>query len=112
MRLSELLWHEVVSESGWSYGRVFDVRLRISDEGAELTGLVVGPAALRERLFGGRVGEPGEISHGNPVVPWEAVLRLSRGTIVVRDDADMLETREQERPAPQEYRPGERGGEQ
>jgi hypothetical protein len=99
MRLSGLLGRHVVSESGWSYGKVFDVRVAVGPDDARIAGVVVGREGLAERLLGERTSSPGEVAHAYPVLRWEDVLRLQSATIVVRDGAipDKSETTEESR---------------
>jgi sporulation protein YlmC with PRC-barrel domain len=83
--LSDLLGKNVVSEAGWSFGKVFDLRVRLRDDGAPVVGLVVGREGLAERLLGERVGRPGQATHARPVIPWEDVVRVGRRRVVVRE---------------------------
>jgi sporulation protein YlmC with PRC-barrel domain len=87
-RVSELLDRKVVTESGESLGRAFDVRARRSGRTIEITGLCVGRRGLAERL--GIGSSRGEAKRHHKVwrrnfVPWDAVVRLEEDRIVVRD---------------------------
>jgi hypothetical protein len=88
MLLSDLLGADVVSESGWSHGKVFDVRVVTGEDGAaDVVGLVLGGEGLAERLLGDRASRPGEVTYAWPVLRWEDVLRIENTIIVVRDGA-------------------------
>jgi sporulation protein YlmC with PRC-barrel domain len=78
--LSSLLRREVVTESGRSLGRCYDLRGELSATNLRVTGLCIGRRALLEHL-GIRAQKP----HG--LVPWEAVVRIEGKRIVVRDNA-------------------------
>ena len=87
--MSELVGSEVVTESGDKLDRVWEVRAVREPEGLRLVGLLVGRAALLERLgFRHWVGG-GEADEGvrpeNEAIPWEAVVRLEEGLVVVKD---------------------------
>jgi sporulation protein YlmC with PRC-barrel domain len=86
MRFTDLLGTEVATESGRALGRVHDLRADLTPRTLEITGLVVGPAGLVERLGIG-APESGARIRTRDVVPWSAVLRADRSRIVVRDDA-------------------------
>jgi sporulation protein YlmC with PRC-barrel domain len=77
--LSSLQERRVVTESGRSLGRCYDLR-------GELTG-------SKLRIVGLRVGRKGWLAHlglrrqvEQPIVPWAAVVRIEGKRIVVRDD--------------------------
>ena len=78
--LSSLLRREVVTESGRSLGRCYDLRGELSATNLRVTGLCIGRRALLEHL-GIRAQKP------QSVVPWEAIVRIEGKQIVVRDDA-------------------------
>jgi sporulation protein YlmC with PRC-barrel domain len=79
IRFSEILGKEVVTESGWSLGSVFDVRVDVNGREPTVVGLVVGAPGLRRRLVGeSHRHSPRTLSEG--VVPWEAV--ASVGTVI------------------------------
>jgi len=86
MRLTDLLDAEVATESGRTLGRVHDLRAELTPRTLKITGLVVGPAGVLERLGIG-APESGARIRTKDVVPWSAVLRVDRSRIVVRDDA-------------------------
>jgi sporulation protein YlmC with PRC-barrel domain len=75
-----LLRRKVVTESGRTLGRCYDLRGEVTATKVRVTGLCVGRGAWLEHL-GAR---PHRVSS---VVPWEAVVRVEGGQIVVRDDA-------------------------
>jgi sporulation protein YlmC with PRC-barrel domain len=90
-RLSELLDRQVVTESGRSLGRAFDVRGRWRGKELEVTALVVGRRGFLERLgIGSSEGERRRHhkTWKHDTVPWDAVLRLQDGRIVVRDGTE------------------------
>ncbi len=84
-RLSELLGSTVVTESGWPLGRAVDARAEERDDGVRVTDLLVGKRAFLARLLGGREGHgPGKTAR-HARVPWDAVVALEPGRIVVRE---------------------------
>jgi sporulation protein YlmC with PRC-barrel domain len=90
MRLSELLRREVVTESGQKLGHVHDVRAERRGDRLLITAILVGRRALLER-FGlgithGKQGSKLRTAAGS--VPWEAVVRLTSGKVVVRDGTE------------------------
>jgi sporulation protein YlmC with PRC-barrel domain len=91
MRLVELLGCEVQTESGDELDRVFDVRTEEVEGGLKLVGLLVGPHGMLERL--GLLNWRGMREHGEQtrphqkVIPWEDVLRIDEGILIVRDGA-------------------------
>ena len=91
MRLSELVDRKVVTESGRSLGRAFDVRASRRGSTVEVVGVLVGRRGFFERL--GIGPSRGETKRGHKVwkrdlVPWEAVVRLEKKRIVVRDGTE------------------------
>jgi sporulation protein YlmC with PRC-barrel domain len=91
MRLSELVDRRVVTESGASLGRAFDVRAERRGSTVEITGLVVGRRGFFERL--GIGPSRGEAKRHHKVwkrdlVPWQAVVRMEQKRIVVRDGTE------------------------
>jgi sporulation protein YlmC with PRC-barrel domain len=95
MRLSELLRSDVVTESGERLGHAFDVRVARragsspdrADQTWRVQGIVVGRRGLRERLgFGGMGSARARLSH--KIVPWDDVVRIGDGEIVVREGAE------------------------
>lgn len=89
MRLSELLNREVVSESGEHLGRVHEVRGQLVDGRLLVVGLVAGGLGILERYGIGTHGSGGPAQakvRGQPVIPWERVLRVG-SKVVVGDEA-------------------------
>lgn len=84
MRLSRLLRADVRTESGEELGRVHDLRAELTASSARVTGLVVGRLGLLERLG---IGAPRSAARVRvpDAIPWSAVVRVGRGTIVVKD---------------------------
>lgn len=80
-RLSDLLDLEVVTESGASLGRAFDFQADLQGRRLRLTGIFVGRRGLRERLGVSRARHKG----AGDVIPWDSVVRVRGGRIVVRD---------------------------
>ena len=80
-RLSKLLDCEVVTESGAGLGRAFDFQADLQKGSLKLTGILVGRYGLRERLGVSRARHKGS----GDVIPWDAVVRVGRGRIVVKD---------------------------
>ena len=78
--LSSLLRREVVTESGRSLGRLYDLRGELTTTNLRITGLCIGRRALLEHL-GIRAQKP------HTVIPWETVVRIEGKRIIVRDDA-------------------------
>ena len=83
IRASDLIGCVVRTEGGERLGRVHDLRAHAdsSGDGWVLMGLVVGTGGLRAR-FGPADDRP--VRSGN-VIPWEAVVRISDGLVVVSD---------------------------
>lgn len=79
--LSSLLRRKVVTESGRTLGRCYDLRGEVTATKLRVTGLCVGRRAWLEHL-GARS------HHVSSVVPWEAVVRIEGSRIVVRDNAE------------------------
>ena len=82
-RLCALLDLEVVTESGEGLGRAFDFHGDLQASSLKLTGIFVGRSGLRERLGASRARHKGS----GDVIPWDSVVRIRAGKIVVRDDA-------------------------
>ena len=90
MRLSELLHREVVTESGRKLGHVHDVRAEQKGDRLLITAVLVGRRALLEH-FGLGIGDGKQGSNLRTAaesVPWEAVVRLASGKVVVRDGTE------------------------
>ena len=78
--LSSLLRREVVTESGRTLGRCYDLRGELTAKTLQVTGLCVGPSAWLAHL--------GVRSHdSHTTVPWGDVVRIEGKRIVVRDTA-------------------------
>jgi len=78
--LSSLLRRKVVTESGDSLGRCYDLRGELTRSKLRITGLCVGHGGWLERL-----GIRGHDAH--QTVPWSAIVRIEGTRIVIRDDA-------------------------
>jgi sporulation protein YlmC with PRC-barrel domain len=90
MRLSELLHREVVTESGRRLGHVHDVRAEQRGDRLMITAVLIGRRALLEHFgLGIAAGKHGtKLRTASAVVPWDAVVRLRAGTVVVRDGTE------------------------
>jgi sporulation protein YlmC with PRC-barrel domain len=78
--LSSLLRRRVVTESGRSLGRCYDLRAELTSTKLRVTGLCVG--------HGGRLERLGIRSHDtHHTIPWSAVIRIEGKRIIVRDDS-------------------------
>lgn len=86
MRLSDLLGLTVRTESGTRVGRVHDVRGRLGERSLAITGLVVGRLGVLERLGLGAPRAGGRL-RSHDIVEWDAIVRVDRRGVVVRDDA-------------------------
>ena len=84
MLLSSLLNKEVVTESGWAMGHVFDVRVEVGGGTPRVDGLVVGKQGVRERLAGTIGGQESDVLPQS-TIPWDAVIRLEKRRLVVRE---------------------------
>jgi sporulation protein YlmC with PRC-barrel domain len=93
MRLIDLLGCEVRTESGEELDRVWDVRAEETEGGLRLVGLLVGKRGFLERL--GLLSWRQMRTHGErtrphaEVLPWDAVLRLEKGILIVRDGTSL-----------------------
>jgi sporulation protein YlmC with PRC-barrel domain len=91
MRLSALLRRSVVTESGRKLGHVHDVRAVRRGNRLLVTGVVVGRHGLLEH-FGLGVApgqEPTKRRRTENVMPWDAVVRVAAGKVVVRDGTEL-----------------------
>jgi sporulation protein YlmC with PRC-barrel domain len=78
--LSSLLRRKVVTESGHSLGRCYDLRGELTASKLRVTGLCVGQGGWLEHL--------GIKSHdAHKTVPWNAIVRIEGKRIIIRDDA-------------------------
>jgi sporulation protein YlmC with PRC-barrel domain len=95
MRFSEFLNRKVVTESGRKLGHVHDLRAVRRGDRLLITGLLIGKHALLEHFgLGIAHGQTGtKLRTRADVVPWEAVLRLAPGTVVVRDGTELPKRR-------------------
>jgi sporulation protein YlmC with PRC-barrel domain len=76
--LSSLLRRKVVTESGHSLGRCYDLRGELGATKLQVTGLCVGRRAWLAHL--------GVRSHdSHTTIPWDEVVRIEGKRIVVRD---------------------------
>jgi sporulation protein YlmC with PRC-barrel domain len=84
VKLSELLGLPVRTESGEELGRVHDMRAELTSNEVRVTGLVVGPLGILERLG---FGDPRSraLVRSKDIVRWSAVVRADRRGVVVRD---------------------------
>ena len=91
MRLSELLRRRVVTESGRKLGHVHDVRAVRRGDRLIVTGVVIGRHGYLEHFgLGVSPGRQGaKLRDTANVVPWDAVVRLASGTVVVRDGTEL-----------------------
>jgi sporulation protein YlmC with PRC-barrel domain len=76
--LSSLLRRNVITESGHSLGRCYDLRGELTASTLRVTGLCVGRSGWLEHL-----GIRGHDAHHT--IPWSAVVRIEGKQIVVRD---------------------------
>jgi sporulation protein YlmC with PRC-barrel domain len=84
IRLSELLGKEVVTESGWVLGHVFDIRVELGRGAPKVVGVVVGAPGVRRRLYGeARRQNVNTLNEG--AIPWEAVQAIEEKRIRVRE---------------------------
>jgi sporulation protein YlmC with PRC-barrel domain len=83
IRASDLLGCVVHTESGKKVGRVHDLRAKTTESDCLLIGLIVGRGGMLARLVSGG-GGPGP-THGDDVIPWQAITHLEDGQITVRD---------------------------
>jgi sporulation protein YlmC with PRC-barrel domain len=91
MRLSQLLRRKVVTESGRHLGHVHDLRAEQRGGRLVVTAVLVGRRAYLEHFgLGVGAGKQGtKLRTSARSVPWEAVVRLSAGKLVVRDGTEL-----------------------
>ena len=75
--LSSLQHRKVVTQSGESLGRVFDLRCEQTPRTLRVTGIVYGTRGLLEHL--------GVFKRAEAAIPWSDIVRIERKRIVVRD---------------------------
>jgi len=84
--LSSVTRRKVVTESGESLGRCYDVRGELSGSGLRVKGLVIGRRGRLEHFgIGAQASASSTRVREGDVIPWEAVLRFEGDTVVVRD---------------------------
>jgi sporulation protein YlmC with PRC-barrel domain len=88
--LSSFLRRTVVTESGRRLGRCYDLRGELTSSKLRVTALVVGRRGLAEHLgiAGSASATAAPVRHRG-TVPWDAVVRLEAGRIVVRDGTEI-----------------------
>ena len=91
MRLSQLLHRKVVTESGRHLGHVHDLRAEQRGDRLIVTTVLIGRRAYLEHFgLGVSAGRQGtKLRTSARSVPWESVVRLSSGTLVVRDGTEL-----------------------
>jgi sporulation protein YlmC with PRC-barrel domain len=84
--LSSIHRRKIVTEDGSKLGVCYDVRAELTQSSLRITGLVVGRRGRLEH-FGvrGQAGATATRVRDSDVIPWEAVVRFERDTIVVRN---------------------------
>jgi len=86
--LSSLVRRRIVTESGRSLGRCYDLRAELTSSSLRVTGLVVGRRGWLEHFgIGAQASATPTRVRDIDTIPWDAVVRLERDRIVVRDDA-------------------------
>ncbi len=75
--LSSLQRRKVVTESGDSLGRLYDLRGELTARALTVSGLVTGKRGLLEHF--------GVLRRKTPPIPWSDVVRIEGKRIVVRD---------------------------
>jgi sporulation protein YlmC with PRC-barrel domain len=87
MTLAELITFRVRGHSGWTYGRVHDIRIERQADKAVVTSLIVGRHGLRERLFGrGKSSEhPHRVGHGSEI-RWDQVTTIEPPIVTVKEE--------------------------
>jgi sporulation protein YlmC with PRC-barrel domain len=84
--LSSIHRRKIVTEDGRELGLCYDLRAELTQSRLSVTGLVVGRGGRLEH-FGvrGEAGATVQRVRDSDVIPWEAVMRFERDTIVVRN---------------------------
>lgn len=88
MRLSDLLTLSVRGDSGWTFGRVHDVRVRRHSDGTtEVVALLVGSTGLVERLAGRAAPDQSAMRDKGFEIPWRDVAAINQETqtITIRE---------------------------
>jgi sporulation protein YlmC with PRC-barrel domain len=86
MRVSDLLTLTVRGDSGWTFGRVHDVRVERSTDGsATVTALLVGSASLRGRLTGRVSADRVTVRAHGREIPWSAVTAIDEHVITIKE---------------------------
>jgi sporulation protein YlmC with PRC-barrel domain len=86
MNVSDLLTLTVRSDSGWTFGRVHDVRIERSPNGtATVTALLVGSEGLRERLTGRVSSKRVTIRAHGFEIPWKTVTAIDDNVITIKE---------------------------
>ena len=85
IRASDLIGCELRTQSGRRLGRVHDLRTQATDDGWQLTGLVIGRRGIATRLVGSTESNGDPLIQGD-VIPWHAVTALEVGLITVCDE--------------------------
>jgi sporulation protein YlmC with PRC-barrel domain len=86
--LSSLIGREIVTDAGRRLGDCHDLRAELTPTSLRVTGLVVGARGWLEHYgIGAQASASPERIKEKDTVPWEAILRIERERIVVRDDA-------------------------
>jgi sporulation protein YlmC with PRC-barrel domain len=86
MKVSDLLTLQVRGDSGWTFGRVHDVRVDHQPDGSTtVSALLVGSAGLRKRLTGRTASDSVRIREHGFAIPWEQVTSLDETTITIKE---------------------------
>jgi sporulation protein YlmC with PRC-barrel domain len=87
MTLAELITFRVRGHSGWTYGRIHDIRIEWRGDEAVVTTLIVGRHGLRERLFGrGKSSEHRHrVGHGSEI-RWDQVTTIEPPIVTVKEE--------------------------
>jgi sporulation protein YlmC with PRC-barrel domain len=86
MKASDLLTLTVRGDTGWTFGRVHDLRItRRSDGTAFVSALLVGSAGLRERLTGRTASTSVHVRDHGFEIPWQQVISIENDTIRIKE---------------------------
>lgn len=84
--LSSLRGRRIVTESGLDLGRCHDLRGELSPSSLRVTALVLGRRGRLEHFgIGAQASASPNRVRDTDVIPWDALVRLERDRIVVRD---------------------------